>query len=106
MSQYNLKNEVDLNNQNIDGISPRLASALEELHTAIDELNNNRDLSKSQANDTADMLDEIKKLNDENIGLLHKLEELKQKNNKLKCANQQVETRISEMIKMYRNFLK
>ena len=52
------------------------------------------------------MADEIKKLNDENIGLLHKLEELKQKNNKLKCANQQVETRISEMIKMYRNFLK
>ena len=38
MSQYNLKNEVDLNNQNLDGISPRLASALEKLHTAIDEL--------------------------------------------------------------------
>ena len=38
MSQYNLKNEVDLNNQNLDGVSPRLASALEKLHTAINEL--------------------------------------------------------------------
>ena len=73
---------------------------------AINELKKNRDLSKSQANDSANMADEIKKLNDENIGLLHKLEELKQKNNKLKGANQEVETRISEMIKMYRNFLK
>ena len=63
MSQYNLKNEVDLNNQNLDGISPRLASALGKLHTAIDELKKNRDLSESQANDTANMADEIKKLN-------------------------------------------
>ena len=38
MSQYNLKNEVDLNNQNLDGVSPRLAAALEKLHTAINEL--------------------------------------------------------------------
>ena len=36
-------------------------------------------MSKSQANDSANMADEIKKLNDENIGLLHKLEELKQR---------------------------
>ena len=106
MSQYNLINEVDLNNQNLDGVSPRLAAALEKLHTAIDELKKNRDLSQSQANDTADMADEVKKLNDENILLLHKLEELKQKNSKLKGANQEVESRISEMIKMYRNFLK
>ena len=38
MSQYNLKNEVDLNNKHLDGISPRLASALEKLHSAINEL--------------------------------------------------------------------
>ena len=38
MSQYNLKNEVDLNNQNLDGVSPRFAAALEKLHTAINEL--------------------------------------------------------------------
>ena len=43
MSQYNLKNEVDLNDQNLEGISPRLASALEKLNTAIDELKKNRD---------------------------------------------------------------
>jgi predicted nucleic acid-binding Zn-ribbon protein len=106
MSQYNLKNEVDLNNQNLDNISPRLASALEKLHTAIDELKKNRDLYNHMAKDTTDMKDEIEKLNDENIGLLHKLEELKQKNSKLTGANQEVETRISSMIKTYRNFLK
>mgnify|MGYP001341072148 CR=1 FL=1 len=106
MSQYNLKNEVDLNNQNLDGISPRLASALEKLHTAIDQLKQNKDLSESMLKDTADMKGEIEKLNNENIGLLHKLEDLKQKNSKLKDANQEVESRISNMIRTYRNFLR
>ena len=106
MSQYNLKNEVDLNNQNLDGISPRLASALEKLHTAIAQLKQNKDLSESMLKDTADMKGEIEKLNNENIGLLHKLEDLKQKNSKLKDANQEVESRISNMIRTYRNFLR
>ena len=106
MSQYNLKNEVDLNNQNLDDISPRLASALEKLHTAIDQLKQNKDLSESMLKDTADMKGEIEKLNNENIGLLHKLEDLKQKNSKLKDANQEVESRISNMIRTYRNFLR
>ena len=106
MSQYNLKNEVDLNNQNLDGISPRLAAALEKLHTAIDQLKQNRDLSESMLKDSADMKGEIEKLNNENIGLLHKLEDLKQKNSKLKDANQEVESRISNMIRTYRNFLR
>ena len=106
MSQYNLKNEVDLNNQNLDGISPRLASALDKLHNAIDQLKQNKDLSESMLKDTADMKGEIEKLNNENIGLLHKLEDLKQKNSKLKDANQEVESRISNMIRTYRNFLR
>ncbi|MBU92450.1 MAG: hypothetical protein CML88_02845 [Rhodobiaceae bacterium] len=106
MSQYNLKNEVDLNNQNLDGISPRLATALEKLHTAIDELKKNREVSNSITTDTAEMKEEIEKLNNENIGLLHKVEELKQKNSKLTGANQEVEKRISNMIEMYRNFMK
>ena len=106
MSQYNLKNEVDLNNQNLDGISPRLATALEKLHTAIDELKKNREISNSITTDTVEMKEEIEKLNNENIGLLHKVEELKQKNSKLTGANQEVEKRISNMIEMYRNFMK
>ena len=98
MSQYNLKNEVDLNNQNLDNISPRLASALEKLHTAIDELKKNRDLYNHMAKDTTDMKDEIEKLNDENIGLLHKLEELKQKNSKLEIDNDMVETDLKDYL--------
>ena len=52
------------------------------------------------------MEDKIEKLNNENIDLLHKLEDLKQKNVKLKDANKEVESRISNMITMYRNFLR
>lgn len=106
MSQYNLKKEVDLNNQNLGGISPRLTTALEKLHTAIDELKTNKDLSNFLSDDNSGMEDKIEKLNNENIDLLHKLEDLKQKNGKLKDANKEVESRISNMITMYRNFLR
>ncbi len=106
MSQYNLKKEVDLNNQNLSGISPRLTTALEKLHTAIDELKTNKDLSNFLSDDNSGMEDKIEKLNNENIDLLHKLEDLKQKNGKLKDANKEVESRISNMITMYRNFLR
>tara|TARA_A100000164_G_scaffold366136_1_gene386557 strand:+ start:411 stop:731 length:321 start_codon:yes stop_codon:yes gene_type:complete len=106
MSQYNLKKEVDLNNQNLNGISPRLATALEKLHSAIDELKTNKDLSNFLSEDNSGMEDKIEKLNNENIDLLHKLEDLKQKNSKLKDANKEVESRISNMITTYRNFLR
>ena len=106
MSQYNLKKEVDLNNQNLSGISPRLTTALKKLHNAIDELKTNKDLSNFLSEDNSGMEDKIEKLNNENIDLLHKLEDLKQKNGKLKDANKEVESRISNMITMYRNFLK
>ena len=106
MSQYNLKKEVDLNNQNLNGISPRLANALEKLHSAIDELKTNKDLSNFLSEDNSGMEDKIEKLNNENIDLLHKLEDLKQKNGKLKDANKEVESRISNMITTYRNFLR
>ena len=106
MSQYNLKKEVDLNHQNLNGISPRLTTALEKLHTAIDELKTNKDLSNFLSEDNTGMEDKIEKLNNENIDLLHKLEDLKQKNRKLKDANKEVESRISNMITMYRNFLR
>ena len=106
MSQYNLKKKVDLLNQNLHGISPRLTAALEKLHTAIDELKTNKDLSNLLLEDNPGMEDKIEKLNNENIDLLHKLEDLKQKNSKLKVANKEVESRISNMIAMYRNFLR
>ena len=106
MSQYNLKKEVDPNNQNLNGISPRLTSALEKLHAVIDELKTKKDLSNFLSQDNSGMEDKIEKLNNENIDLLHKLEDLKQKNSKLKDANKEVESRISKMITTYRNFLR
>ena len=106
MSQYNLKKEVDPNNQNLNGISPRLTSALEKLHAVIDELKTKKDLSNFLSQDNSGMEDKIEKLNNENIDLLHKLEDLKQKNSKLKDANKEVESRISNMITTYRNFLR
>ncbi len=105
MSQHKLKNEVDLNNQNFDRKSPRLASALGKLHNAIDELKQNQNLSSSFSKRSTEMSDEIEKLNNENVDLLHKLEELKQTNSRLKASNKEVESRISDLIKTYRNFL-
>lgn len=106
MNQQNFKVGTDFETKKLNDISPRLAKALENLNLAVDKLGNkNFALENSNSEEIQNLNKKISKLNDENVDLLFKIDDLKRKNLKLEDANKLVDEKITEMIKNYRDFL-
>ena len=97
---------TDFETKKLNDISPRLAKALENLNLAVDKLGDkNFVLKNSNSEEIQNLSEKISKLNDENVDLLFKIDDLKRKNLKLEDANKLVDEKITEMIKNYRDFL-
>ena len=106
MNQQNFKVGTDFETKKLNDISPRLAKALENLNLAVDKLGDkNFALENSNSEEIQNLTKKISKLNDENVDLLFKIDDLKRKNLKLEDANKLVDEKITEMIKNYRDFL-
>lgn len=106
MNQQNFKVGNDFETKKLNDISPRLAKALENLNLAVDKIGDkNFALKNSNSEEIQNLSEKISKLNDENVDLLFKIDDLKRKNLKLEDANKLVDEKITEMIKNYRDFL-
>jgi predicted RNase H-like nuclease (RuvC/YqgF family) len=106
MNQQNFKVGTDFETKKLNDISPRLAKALENLNLAVDKIGDkNFALKNSNSEEIQNLREKISKLNDENVDLLFKIDDLKRKNLKLEDANKLVDEKITEMIKNYRDFL-
>ena len=106
MNQQNFKVGTYVETKKLNDISPRLANAIENLNLAVDNLSNkNFAFENSNSEEIQNLNKKISKLNDENVDLLFKIDDLKRKNLKLEDANKLVDKKITEMIKNYRDFL-
>jgi len=95
-----------LRQKNLNDLNPRLAKALENLNSAVNNLSEkNLTSESSNSGEIKDLTKKIEKLNDENVDLLFKIDDLKKKNLKLEDANKLVDKKITDMITSYKDFL-
>ena len=105
MSGQNLKTEQHVQIQNLDDVNPRLGKAMMELHSAINNLSQqNKQLGTTHNKEVA-LKEDMLELVTEKEELFKKIQTLKEKNSKLEKANRQVQSKISEMISTYNQFL-
>lgn len=106
MNQQNFKTGTYVETKNLNNLNPRLAKALENLNSAVNNLSEkNLTSESSNSGELKDLTKKIEKLNDENVDLLFKIDDLKKKNLKLEDANKLVDKKITDMITSYKDFL-
>ena len=106
MNQQNFKAGTYVETKNLNDLNPRLAKALENLNSAVNNLSEkNLTSESSNSGEIKDLTKKIEKLNDENVDLLFKIDDLKKKNLKLEDANKLVDKKITDMITSYKDFL-
>jgi len=80
MNQQNFKAGTYVETKNLNDLNPRLAKALENLNSAVNTLSKkNLTSESSNSGEIKDLTKKIEKLNDENVDLLFKIDDLKKR---------------------------